>query len=167
MSGKRDKKGKFLERPSGAAPEFDSESGSNAALSRWKDKADRNKLLAVESVARALDIDPTTLTYDEAFHEVIIDPLVQSALKRNTAAIKELATLMDERPVGADAKTFVDKRQVNFMNFRFTTEQARAYIEHQKAQGNDKVASLVDSQMNWDAEEDEVVIVAVPIDDKD
>ncbi len=168
MSDKRDDDGRFTERPEGAAPQFDPESGRKAALKRWEDQKGRNQRALVDVVALKLDIDPEELNYDGALKLGLLGPLYLKAMEEGQpAAVKLSLQLLGEMPDGADAKVIVDKRQVTFMNFRFTVPQARAYIEDQRAQGNESVASLVDSQMDWEVEEGEIITIKVPLDDQD
>ena len=168
MSDDKRDKGRFLERPEGAAPEFDSESGREASLVRWEGQKARNRQSLVTAVALKLGLDPEVLDYDNAMKIGLLEPLFLKAMEESQpAAVKLSLQLLGEMPEGADAKVIVDKRQVKVMNFHFTTVQARAYIEDQRKQGNDFVASLVDNQMNWEADENEIITVKVPLNDKD
>jgi len=163
-AAKRTVDGHFVERPPGAAPLFDPESGRKAALKRWEDKEARNREALVRFASIELDKE---VTFEQALELIVLGPQFLQALKGKTAAAKIVLQVLGEMPEGADAKVLVDRRQVNFMNFRFNTSQARAYIDDQRAQGNESIASLVDSQMNWEVEENEIITVRVPLDDPD
>ena len=132
-------------RPVGAAPLFDSRSGSDAANIRWEQQKARNKLLVVKNVAKELGVDPTSLTYDEAFDHAILNPLVRASLKENIAAIKELGTLTGERPDTADAKIVKDQRSVNIYNL--TINNPQKYLEDLRAEGRTKLASIIEAQV--------------------
>jgi len=154
--------GRFTKRPPGAHPLFNPESGRQAALKRWEKQEARNREALIAFVSEELGED---VSYDQALAYTILYPQFRQALKGKAASAKLLLQLMNEIPDGADAKVLIDNRQVKLMNFRFTPPQAKAYIEDQRAQGNEDVASLVDSQMNWEMAEDEVIIIEVPLND--
>ena len=163
MSEKKRDKGRFTERPEGAAELFNPESGRKAALKRWEDKEARNREALIGFVSAQMD---QAVTYEQALDFVVLSPQFREALGGKTAAAKIILQLMGEMPDGADVKVLVDQRQVNFMNFNFTTHQARLYIEDQRRQGNETIAALVENQVNWDATEGEIITVKVPIDDE-
>jgi hypothetical protein len=164
MSENKRDRGRFTERPEGAAPLFNPESGRQAALKRWEDKEARNRDALVRFVSEELGKE---VTYNQAFAYVVLDPQFREALKGKAASAKLVAEWTGERPEGADAKVLIDSRQVNLYSFPLTPPEARKYIEDQLAQGNNYLASLVDGQMNWDAEDDEIIIIKVPLDDTD
>jgi len=155
---------KFEERPEGAAPLFDSNSGQQAALKRWEAQRERNKLIVVEKVAARMGLEPEELTYEEALGEVAFGPLVSAAIvEGKVAAVKLLLQLLDEMPENADAKFVVDNRQVNFQQFRLTPAGARAYIEDQRMQGNNRLADIVESSIDFEANEEEIQVVSIPV----
>ena len=148
MTDDRNEDGSFAIRPVGAAPLFDSKSGADAAGIRWEQQKARNKLLLVKNVAEGLGIDPSELTYDEAFDKAIMNPLVRASLKERVAAIKELATLTGERPDGADAKILRDQRSINFNIYNLADKpSADRFIESLRRAGKTGIADLVEAQI--------------------
>ena len=161
MTDDRNDDGSFAIRPVGAAPLFDSRSGADAANIRWEQQKARNKLLVVKNVAKELGVDPTSLTYDEAFDHAILNPLVRASLKENIAAIKELGTLTGERPDAADAKIVKDQRSVNFNIYNLADRPAATrFIEDLKRAGEMTVAALIEAQVG---EGDGPFAVKVPL----
>lgn len=167
MSDDTREKGRFIERPSGAAPLFDPESGRKAALKRWEDQRTRNQEVLVRAVAARLDMDAEELDYDSALELGLLAPLfLQAMAEGKTAAVKLALQLVGEMPDGADAKVHIDKRQltVNTISFQ-TSDQARAYIEDQRAQGNFRQAAEVEQALSGDVIDGEAIIVDVTFDD--
>ena len=147
MSDQRTSSGEFAIRPVGAAPLFDAESGKQAALKRWEELKARNKLLVIKNVAEELGVEPSALTYDEAFDHAMLKPLVKKSLKEHVAAIKLLAQLTGELPDNVDARVVSDQRQINFNVYQMDHATAEQFRNDLLAAGEMAVAAIVEQQM--------------------
>ena len=151
---------KFEERPDGAAPLFDSNSGALAANKRWEEKRNRDRQMMIEFAKGELKV--SDISYEEAYEFVIMNPQFRASMSGKTAAAKFVAEQLGERPDHVDAKMVIDNRQVNFMSLRLTPTTALAYIEDQQ-NDNPQLAALVEASIDFDANKDELQVVSIPV----
>ncbi len=167
MSKRKKNKGSFTERPEGAAPLFDSESGRKAALQKSEAREIRNRTAMVEFAREKSGNEE--MTYEESFRFVVLFPQFMESRAGKTAASKLVAQMTGEMLAGADAKVLIDKRQLHITNtISFDSpKDAQAYIEDQRSQGNFKQAAEVEEVLAGDIIEGETIDVEITFDDSD
>jgi hypothetical protein len=141
--------GKFIARPNGAAPLFDSNSGKAAARKRW-DAAREAAENAVVVFANAHNEDNDNHTVQEAYDFVVRQPQFKASMEGKTAAAKFVSQMGDLLPAGGSDKPTVveDNRQVHFHIFELDRETALRYIEDLRNEGEDGVAEIVKAQIS-------------------
>ncbi|KKL07209.1 hypothetical protein LCGC14_2588310 [marine sediment metagenome] len=152
--------GKFLARPDGAAPLFDSKSGKAAARKRWDCERENTEQALIDRVEEELGKE---VSLAEAVNFAINHPLIEKALTGNVPALKFLTQKLDLVPVGsteATQPTQQTNQQVNFYSFG-TPAKVLAYAKELESSGQSALAALVRSQIN---EDEEAQVIEVPID---
>lgn len=152
--------GKFLARPDGAAPLFDSKSGKAAARKRWDRERENTKQALIDRVEEELGKE---ISLEEAVNFAINHPLIEKALTGNVPALKFLTQKLDLIPVGSSEQTAPiaqTNQQVNFYNFG-SSKLATAFANQLHDAGEIILAALVRSQIN---EDEDAQIIEVPID---
>ena len=155
--------GKFSERPEGAAPLFNAESGRAAADKRWEAKRLARERALIGFVEAQIG-SPVSL--EDAINFAITTPQFQAALKGKTAAAKFVSQLLDILPQPAPVQHLLqDNRQVNYNVFKLSRERAVQYIEDQRSVGNEKLALLVEAQI-YEEEGEGPFEILVPLEDE-
>ena len=141
--------GKFIARPNGAAPLFDSNSGKEAARKRW-DAAREAAESAVVVFANANNDGNEDHTVQEAYDFVVRHPQFKASMEGKTAAAKFVSQMGDLLPAGGSDKPTVveDNRQVHFHIFELDRPSAMQYIQDLKAEGEEGVAAIVEAQLS-------------------
>lgn len=141
--------GKFIARPDGAAPLFDSDSGRAAARKRWNAAREAAES-AIVTFANANNKDNDEHTIQEAYDFVVRHPQFRASLEGKTAAAKFVSQMGDLLPMGGSDKPTVveDNRQVHFHIFELGRPEAMKYIEDLKADGEEGVAAIVEAQID-------------------
>jgi hypothetical protein len=139
--------GKFIARPNGAAPLFDSDSGKAAARKRWDAERENTEREIVAFAEQELDRE---VTLDEAISFVVNLPQFKKSMDGHTAAAKFVSQKLDLLPMGGSEKPTVveDNRQVHFHIFELDRPSAMQYIEDLKDDGEEGVAAIVEAQIS-------------------
>jgi hypothetical protein len=151
--------GKFLARPDGAAPLFDSKSGKAAARKRWDRERENTEKALIDRVEEELGRE---VSLAEAVNFAINHPLIEKALTGNVPALKFLTQKLDLVPVGGtEPATPVAQtnQQVNFYNFG-TRQDAEEFAKQLYDAGETVLAASVRAQINANKEE-QIIEVAV------
>ena len=155
--------GKFSERPEGAAPLFNAESGISAAKKRWEAHRLATERAIIEFVEAQVG---STVSLEDAVAFVVTDPQFQASMKGKTAAAKFIAQNLDITPQPEPVQHLLqDNRQVNYNVFKLSRERAVQYIEDQRSVGNEKVALLVEAQI-FNEEGEGPFEIMVPLEDE-
>ena len=148
MTDDRNSDGKFAIRPSGAAPLFDSQSGSEAAVVRWEKHNELSRQAIIEYASGKLK---TTLSFEEAYEFVVSNPQFKASEAGKTAAAKFVREEVGlARVEGSQAG--IDNRQVKIYNtYNFESRPpALEYAEDLEAAGDVKTAEQVRNQLIGD-----------------
>jgi hypothetical protein len=152
--------GKFLIRPSGAAPLFDSKSGKAAARKRWDKERENTEKALIDRVEEELG---EKVSLAEAVNFAINHPLIEKALTGNVPALKFLTQKLDLIPMGSTETPQAvqqDNRSVNFYNFG-TPKKAEAFANQLEEAGETTLAAIVRAQIN---DEEDTQVIEVPVD---
>jgi hypothetical protein len=151
--------GKFLARPDGAAPLFDSKSGKAAARKRWDRERENTEKALIDRVEEELGKE---VSLAEAVNFAINHPLIEKALTGNVPALKFLTQKLDLVPVGGaepTTPTSQTNQQFNVYNFG-TPKQAEEFANQLEEAGEIVLAAMVRAQINED-EDAQVIEVLV------
>lgn len=151
--------GKWLSRPEGAAPLFDSEKGRSAAKKRWDTYREEAEKGIIKKANELLDEPVNSMA--EAWAK-IAEIQYQKALDGNVPSAKFIAEVIDSLPRKESAEIIQDNRQVNVHNFTLSDEQFHDYISDLRKGGENKLANMVEAQV--EAGDEAPYKIIVPID---